>query len=93
MNRMTTAELKAAAVAEICVFIDDRCVLHSNLVVPLTPLWRAYRTYCVRMRKHPMTAGAFVDALESLPRVTTREGGKGKLRKVAEGIGLKPEGD
>lgn len=72
-------------------FIHDRVVLGPTLVVPVRTLWRAYLAYCEEWGFDPDGAEHFVRCVSLEEGVTVRNGGRGRLRRCFEGVGLAVE--
>ncbi len=73
------------------VFIGERCVLGSTLVMPLRFLWRAYKPWCLQRDWTP-TVNELRSLLEASPWAAVEErGGRGRFRTVVLGVGLRQE--
>ena len=71
-------------------FIRDRTVQHQKLVCPVWVLYREYLSYCQAWGFEPAVAYEFVLWIWAVEGVVIRESGTGRLRRVADGIGMKP---
>lgn len=71
-------------------FLRDRTVRHSSLVVPVRVLWDDYSAYCRRWGFERSSATSFVALVAGLDGVRVRDGGHGRLRRIATGIGALP---
>ncbi len=69
-------------------FVRDRTTSGETLVCPLRTLWHGYRAYCGEWGFDPAPVSRFVAWLASEEGVTIKEGGGGRIRRVAEGIAL-----
>lgn len=72
-------------------FVRDRTVRGPTLMCPVRVLWREYRTYCRNWGFAPATPGQFVAWLGMEEGIRIRTGGRGRLRRVAVGIGVTPQ--
>ncbi len=72
-------------------FVRDRTVHDPVLVCPVRVLWRAYTAYCEEWGFEPADTREFVAWLRGEEGVTLKEGGSGRLRRAALGIGLQPK--
>lgn len=81
-------------VTRALIFIGQRCILHPALVVPLRALWREYETWCKQApdRPDPLVYD-LRSALDEAPwaRVTEPRG-KGLIRVVVHGVGIRNDG-
>ncbi len=71
-------------------WLDLRCVDGGTLVCPVRLLWDDYRAFCVRWGFDQAAPGTFVRLLGTLLGVRLVEGGHGRRRRCANGIGLLP---
>ena len=71
-------------------WLDMRCAGGETLVCPVRVLWNDYRRSCLRWGFDRATPVGFVRLLGALPGVSLVEGGRGRLRRCANGIGLVP---
>ena len=67
-------------------FIRDRTVLDGSLCVPVRLLWREYLAYCSEWGFDPSPASDFVRWLQAEEGVRIKEGGAGRLRRMAVGV-------
>lgn len=65
----------------------DGTIAHPALVCPVRILWRAYTTYCTEWGFIPLSAGEFMYHLRLEEGVVIKQGGRGRLHRVAIGIG------
>lgn len=68
---------------------NERAIGGESLVCPVKLLWEDYVDFCERTGSPRETAQGFVEHLASLQGVTLRDGGRGRLKRVADGIGLR----
>jgi len=70
-------------------FIRDRLQLGETLVVPVRLIWDEYCKYCGEWGFQTATTGDFIKWLAEEEGVRLRDGkGRGKLKRVALGIGF-----
>lgn len=69
---------------------EYRSVEGETLVCPVRVLWDDYSAYCVRWGFDRAGPERFVRHLGALPWVRLVEGGRGRRRRCAQGIGLRP---
>ena len=67
-------------------FIQDDCRKDPVFACPVRTLWDAYGSYCKRWGFDKLEAHDFITYLLSEECIEIREGGKGRLRRVASGI-------
>lgn len=72
-------------------FIRDRAIHHEALVCPVRVLWMEYTWYCQAWGFDRASPTEFVRWLRAEEGVTIKQGGRGRLRRCAVGLGLKPE--
>lgn len=60
----------------------------EKLCCPLTVLWNNYQAHCTWWGFPSATAVSFVAFLEDTEGVRLKEGGKGRLRRVAMGLAI-----
>jgi hypothetical protein len=72
-------------------FVRDRTVHGGSLAVPVRVLWRAYSAYCAEWGFDPAEAREFASWLAAEEGVRIKQGGHGRLRRVAVGIALTQE--
>ena len=71
-------------------WLDLRAVGGGTLVCPVRVLWTDYLAFCLEWGFAVAHPKDFVRMLRSLPGVVLVEGGRGRLRRCANGIGLRP---
>lgn len=71
-------------------WLDVRCAGGETLVCPVRVLWDDYRAFCSRWGFDQAAPGGFIRLLGALPGVRLVEGGRGRLRRCANGVGLLP---
>jgi hypothetical protein len=74
-------------------WLDLRCAGGDTLVCPVRTLWDDYRDFCTRWGFDQAVPGEFARLLGKLPGVRLVEGGRGRRRRCANGIGLRPMDD
>ncbi len=73
-------------------WLDLRCVPGDTLVCPVKVLFDDYRRFCWDAGFDRAGSCNFVMMLGSTPGVKFKEGGRGRRRQCATGIGLRPDG-
>lgn len=81
--------LYAINLPSLKAFMRDETIRHPTLVCPVRVLWRAYKAYCAEWGFEPATATEFMHWLRLDEGVTIKEGGRGRLHRVAVGLGTK----
>ncbi len=71
-------------------WLDLRCAGGETLVCPVRVLWNDYGEFCGQWGFDQAMPGQFARLLSALPSVRLVEGGRGRLRRCANGIGLTP---
>ncbi len=71
-------------------FIRDRTIQDNVFITPVRYLWKAYLAYCLEWGFKPAEPNEFISWLGLVEGVKIKEGGKGRLRRAAEGITLQP---
>ncbi len=74
-------------------FLRDGVVQHPSVMCPVTVLWRGYKAYCTTWGFEVGTAEDFMWHLCMTEGVIIRQGGRGRLHRMALGIGLQSNGD
>jgi len=69
-------------------FIRDECQVHPTLACPVRVLWGAYNSYCTEWGFEASEAHQFISYLLLEEGVRISAGGKGRLKRFANGIGL-----
>jgi hypothetical protein len=69
---------------------EDYVIQHATLVCPVRVLWWSYVAYCGEWGFDYAPADEFMAWLRMTEGVVIRDGGRGRLRRVALGIGLRP---
>ena len=75
----------------LSAFLRDRVVQHPSLACPVMVLWRGYSVYCEKWGFDRVSAEDFVRWLGCQEGVEIREGGHGRLRRVAMGVAPRQE--
>ncbi len=70
---------------------EEATVKHEALVCPMMVLWRSYVEYCDTWGFDKASPKDFVAWLRMTEGVEIKEGGSGRLRRIALGIGLRPK--
>jgi hypothetical protein len=73
------------------VFVGQRCVLGSTLVVPTMVLWREFQTWAAANGFEPCAA-ALRQLLDTSPwaEVVERPEARGRFKSIVRGVGMKP---
>ncbi len=69
-------------------FMRDSTVQDPVVITPVRYLWKAYLAYCDKWGFSPAEPNEFMSWLGMTEGITIKTGGKGRLRRAAEGIAL-----